>query len=339
MLGGRDRRTYSFPIMNRHGRVWCGIGAICLMLWSSGCATPHDAQSPAGMKYSRGAMTLVVDASFTPVWRALLAALNASDVTLLDSSKTSTGGVMDGRTPELKTVKVNVRRLSEEKTEVRIKIDSFGNSELTHLIHERFRVALEPRDDQARFQSLIQGPDLSGWKNPYTWGKAQMVGDEIHLTSDRKFFLVTEKTYGDFIFEGEVWLPPGKANSGFMFRAHVQTNHVFGYQAEVDSDPKRQWSGGLYDEGRRMWFISPDGKDPASIAAFRQRAGDAFRRDGWNLYRITCQGPKIRIEVNGVVTTEIEDSMDARGVIGLQHHGEKGQTYRFRNLRLKELAP
>ncbi|MEJ6719623.1 MAG: hypothetical protein ACJAT6_000731 [Akkermansiaceae bacterium] len=28
---------------------------------------------------------------------------------------------------------------------------------------------------------------------------------------------------------------------------------------------------------------------------------------------------------------------DASGVIAIQHHGEKGQTYRFRNLRIKEV--
>jgi hypothetical protein len=37
------------------------------------------------------------------------------------------------------------------------------------------------------------------------------------------------------------------------------------------------------------------------------------------------------------VTTEIEDDKDSSGVIGIQHHGEKGQTYKFRNLRVKEL--
>ena len=30
-------------------------------------------------------------------------------------------------------------------------------------------------------------------------------------------------------------------------------------------------------------------------------------------------------------------STDAKGPVGIQHHGEKGQTYRFRNLRIKEL--
>ena len=58
---------------------------------------------------------------------------------------------------------------------------------------------------------------------------------------------------------------------------------------------------------------------------------------GDNKYRITCKGNRITIEVNGVVVTDIEDDKDASGVIGIQHHGEKGQTYKFRNLRIKEL--
>jgi len=187
------------------------------------------------------------------------------------------------------------------------------------------------------FTPLFDGGTLAGWKNPYEWGEAKVVDGEIHLHGDRKFFLVTEKTYANFIFEGEVKLPEGKANSGFMFRSQVAPNSVKGYQAEVDGDGKRAWSGGLYDEGRRNWFISPIRDDPDSVAAFRARAGDTFKRNDWNLYRITCIGNQIKIEVNGVVTTEIEDDADASGHIGIQHHGEKGATYRFRNLRIKEL--
>ncbi len=184
---------------------------------------------------------------------------------------------------------------------------------------------------------LFDGKTLNGWRNPYTWGETKVVGKEVHLTAEKKFFLVTEKSYTDFVFEVDIFLPPGQANSGVMFRAHVQPNKVFGYQAEVDGDPVRKWSGGLYDEGRRMWFASPIKGDAASEKAFRDRAGEAFERDSWNTYRITCQGPRLKIEINGVVTTDIKDSMDASGPIGLQHHGEKGQTYKFRNARIKAL--
>ena len=148
---------------------------------------------------------------------------------------------------------------------------------------------------------------------------------------------MTEKKYATFIFEGEVLRPEGQANSGFMFRAHAEPGKVYGYQSEVDGDPKRAWSGGLYDEGRRQWFVSPIKGNKESEQAFKKRAGDTFKRNDWNTYRITCKGNKITIAVNGVVTTDIEDDADASGVIGIQHHGEKGQIYKFRNLRIKEL--
>jgi hypothetical protein len=105
----------------------------------------------------------------------------------------------------------------------------------------------------------------------------------------------------------------------------------------VDGEANRKWSGGLYDEGRRKWFISPVKRDRESEAAFRARAGDAFRRNDRNTYRITCKGNRLKIEVNGVTTTDVEDATDASGVIAIQHHGEKGQTCKFRNLRIKEL--
>jgi len=200
-------------------------------------------------------------------------------------------------------------------------------------------VLAEDKASTEGFTPLFDGKTTAGWRNPYTWGTIAVVDGEIHLTGDKKFFLVTEKSYTDFVFEGDILLPEGKANSGFMFRAHVEPNKVFGYQAEVDGDAVRKWSGGLYDEGRRMWFVSPIKGDKASEDAFRQRAGDTFKRNEWNTYRITCQGKKIKIEVNGVVTSEFEDDKDASGPIGIQHHGEKGQTYRFRNLRIKELKP
>ncbi len=195
----------------------------------------------------------------------------------------------------------------------------------------------EQTPDADGFMPLFDGKTTEGWHNPYKWGKVEVVDGEIHLTAEQKFFLVTDKQYTDFVFEGDVHLPKGQANSGFMFRAHAEPNKVFGYQSEVDGDPKRGWSGGLYDEGRRQWFISPIRGDKESEAAFRKRAGDTFKRDDWNTYRITCKGKHITIEVNGVVTTDVEDAEDASGYIAIQHHGEKGQTYRFRNLRIKEL--
>ena len=189
---------------------------------------------------------------------------------------------------------------------------------------------------QESWTPLFDGQTLTGWTNPYTRGKAWVEDGQILLQADKKFFLATEKQYRDFVFEGEMKVPEGKANSGFMFRCHVQPNKVFGYQAEVDPSA-RQWSGGLYDEGRRGWLV-PAQKDANSAKAFVQRTKGAFDRDGWNRYRIHCVGPNIRIYLNDVLTVDTVDTMDREGYLAIQHHGEQGQIYRFRNLRIRELS-
>jgi len=185
------------------------------------------------------------------------------------------------------------------------------------------------------WKSLFDGQTLAGWVNPYEWGKAWVEDGEIRLQADKKFFLATEKPYRDFIFEAQIKMPEGQSNSGFMFRCHQRLNRVYGYQAEVDPS-ERQWSGGLYDEGRRGW-LHPRSDDAASAQAFVAATKGAFKRYDWNTYRIHCVGDSIRIYVNGVLTTDYVDATDRQGYLAIQHHGEKGKIYRFRNLRIREL--
>ena len=184
--------------------------------------------------------------------------------------------------------------------------------------------------------ALFDGETLDGWHNPYDWGEAWIEDGEIHLRADRKFFLVTDTTFSDFEFEADVQLPDAESNSGFMFRAHVEPNNVYGYQAEVDPT-ERAWSGGLYDEGRREWLHPVRGND-ASVAAFRASSGDAYRADDWNNYRIRAIGDSLWIVLNGIQTTAYRDTVDASGYIGIQHHGEAGKVYRFRNIRIRDLS-
>jgi len=185
------------------------------------------------------------------------------------------------------------------------------------------------------WKALFDGKTLAGWTNPYEWGKIWVESGEIRLQADKKLFLLTEKKYRDFIFEAEIKMPEGKSNSGFMFRCHQQPNKVWGYQAEVDPSD-RQWSGGLYDEGRRGW-LNPRREDENSVQAFVTATKGAFKRHDWNRYRIHCVGDNIRIYVNGVMTTDYVDTKDREGYLAIQHHGEKGKVYRFRNLRIREL--
>lgn len=179
---------------------------------------------------------------------------------------------------------------------------------------------------EADFVELFDGTTTKGWTKPFDWGEVKVEGGQIHLTASKKFFLVTEKTYRDFVLEGEVYCPVG-GNSGFQFRCHYMPNKLWGYQAEVDTSD-RKWAGGLYDEGRRGWLVNLKDKPEAQAA---------FKNGEWNKYRVEANGDHIKIFVNGVQTVDFQDSMDAEGHIAIQHHGEKGLTYKFRNLRIKVL--
>jgi hypothetical protein len=115
-----------------------------VLLWIAGCASTNDAQSPVGVNYSRGSLTAVEAVEFRSAWRACLAALNHTGVTVLDQATTPTEGLLDGRTNDLKAVKVRLRRLSADKTEIRIRISSLGNAELSRLIYDNVKAALDP---------------------------------------------------------------------------------------------------------------------------------------------------------------------------------------------------
>lgn len=186
------------------------------------------------------------------------------------------------------------------------------------------------------WQVLFDGASLDAFENPYDWGATRVEGDEIHLKANRKFFLCSKDTFSNFVFEAEVRLPEGKSNSGFMFRASKSRNKVTGYQAEAD-DSARAWSGGLYGEGIGAWKFAPrTPQDSPSGQAFRNATSGSFDRYGWNKYRIECSGDRIRIFVNDVLCTDYCDGELAAGVVALQHHGENGQVYRFRNARIKD---
>ena len=191
---------------------------------------------------------------------------------------------------------------------------------------------------EENWMDLFNGDDLTGWHNPYPHGEFRVTKGIIELVANKKFFLAYDQKFSDFILKAEIKLPKGKANSGFLFRSQKKANGtLFGYQAEVDGSD-RKWSGGLYDEGRRGW-IHP--KKPIENIYNKYNWKDvrknAFKRNEWNRYKIRCVDDHIQIWVNDIKTTDLKDSTDKNGYIAIQHHGEKGQIYRFRNIQILEL--
>jgi len=210
----------------------------------------------------------------------------------------------------------------------------------------------------ANTQSLID-PQLSLFQNVYNYGQAEVIDDVISLNSTGNFFLLTKKTYKNFILNVEVKMPSVKeySNSGIIFRAQLKPTkegyqEAVGYQAEVDPS-NRKWSGGLYDQARREWLhpphpsrSHPDHHFIRNVSPmWSAKRSNAYKSGEWNRYRIECRGSNIKIYLNDILTTHIIDTKDQQGLIGLQHHGSEelrklGKTnniVRFRNVTVKEL--
>lgn len=169
----------------------------------------------------------------------------------------------------------------------------------------------------APWQSLFNGRDLTGWVKrggaaEYAAVDGVIVGTTVPKTPNT--FLCTERAYGDFILEFEVWVDD-RLNSGVQIRSQsrpdYQKGRVYGYQVEIDPSD-RAWSAGIYDEGRRGWLYPLTRNEPAR---------KAFKRGAWNRVRVEAIGSRIRTWMNGIPCADLVDEADAKGFIGLQVHG------------------
>jgi hypothetical protein len=190
------------------------------------------------------------------------------------------------------------------------------------------------------WQNLFNGKDLSGWKKlagnaGYQVEDGVIVGTTVMNTGNT--FLVTEKEYGDFILELDAKI--GNTNSGVQTRSHFDAagnngnGKVYGRQVEFDPSD-RKWSGGIYDEARRMWLY-PLELNPASK--------NAFKVGEYNHIKIECIGNTMKTWVNDIPTAYVVDTLDKQGFIGLQVHAvskaeDAGQKVYFKNIRIKTTA-
>jgi hypothetical protein len=183
--------------------------------------------------------------------------------------------------------------------------------------------------------ALFDGKTLAGWEGDTdkTWKveDGAIVGGSLDAVVPRNEFLCTTKSYENFELKVSVKLvgDKAKANGGVQFRTkRIPNNHeVSGYQADMGQD---YW-GALYDESRRNKVLAgPKKEDLAKIVKY----------DDWNEYVIRCEGPRIRLWLNGTLTvdyTEEDDKVERSGIIGLQiHGGAKAKAY-YKNITIEEL--
>jgi hypothetical protein len=159
----------------------------------------------------------------------------------------------------------------------------------------------------------------------------ELVGETVFGTPNS--FLCTEKDFGDFILEFDIFVDPD-LNSGVQIRSHSLASYnngrVHGYQVEIDPS-KRAFSGGIYDEARRGWLY------PLSR---NLKGSKAFENGRWNHFRVEAIGSSIKTWVNGIQTANLVDDLTSEGFIALQVHSVgneelAGKLVKWRNIRIK----
>ena len=196
-------------------------------------------------------------------------------------------------------------------------------------------VAAEPLPPQGKAVPLFDGRTLAGWEgNPKLWRvqDGALTGGSLTETVKQNEFLATTRDYTNFIVRLKIKLTGtnGFINSGFQIRSQRVPNNseMAGYQCDF-GEPN--WYGAIYDESRRNKVLAgPDKKLLEKIV----------KHDDWNEYTIRCEGPRIRLWLNGTLTvdyTEEDAKIERDGIIGLQiHGGAKAKAY-YKNITIEEL--
>jgi len=183
--------------------------------------------------------------------------------------------------------------------------------------------------------SLFDGKTFAGWEGDTakTWRieDGTIVGGSTETVVPRNEFLCTTKEYGDFELRVKFKLvgDRDKANAGVQFRTKRIPNHheVSGYQADMGQD---YW-GALYDESRRNTVLAKPAKDVIA---------KAVKHGEWNEYVIRCEGPRVRLWLNGTPTvdyTEPDAKIERAGVIALQVHGGAKAHVSYKDITIEEL--
>jgi Domain of Unknown Function (DUF1080) len=181
--------------------------------------------------------------------------------------------------------------------------------------------------------SLFDRKTFDGWEGNMAIFRIEdgaIVGGSLKEKIARNEFLCTTRTFGDFELRLTFKLLGGdSANAGVQFRTkRIPNNHeVLGYQADMGS----RWWGDLYDESRRKKVLK--GSDKARMNAV-VKTGD------WNEYAIRAKGTRIQLWINGVQTvdyTEVDPSVESRGVICLQIHAGRPSEAWYKDITIREL--
>ena len=188
------------------------------------------------------------------------------------------------------------------------------------------------QETESDFVSMFDGKTLDGWSGNLKMFRIEdgcVVGGTLKERIPRNEFLTHKSEFADFELRLKFKAIGKGVNGGIQIRSRRIPNHheMIGYQADIADG---YW-GALYDESRRAKILA--GPTPELVAK-------TLKRDDWNDYAIRCEGKRIQLRLNGVLTcdyTEADPKIEQTGLIGLQIHGGGPSEVWYKELRIKAL--
>ena len=169
----------------------------------------------------------------------------------------------------------------------------------------------------AERQKMFNGKNLDGW----TVSRCEAaVEDGVLLLKEGNGLVYLEGPYRDFTFEFK-WKArnPKMWDSGVYFRCDAPPE-----------EGKRPWPK-RYQVNLRKGMEGNVGALPDARSEGLTKPGD------WNEMKLTCIGPKARLEINGKVAWEAEGLEQEQGIIALQAEIPGGGQFEFKDIYLTKL--
>ena len=185
--------------------------------------------------------------------------------------------------------------------------------------------------DAGEFVELFDGKTLAGWEGNHGVFRVKdgaIVGGDINAPVEKNEYLCTQRRYADFELRLKFRIVGDDTNAGIQIRSErlPNSNEMIGYQADVG---QKYW-GCLYCERRHKLLAGPTVEEQTPLC----------HKEGWNDYRILCEGRRLRFWLNGKLTvdyTEADETIPQSGIIGLQIHRGKPAEAHYKEIKIREI--
>ncbi len=186
-------------------------------------------------------------------------------------------------------------------------------------------------DAAPKLEPIFNGKDLTGWQNAVNnafWRVEDgiLVGENNAALKGN--YLLTEKSYGDFVIEFDVrWkdgiMPRGIDTGLDMRKPRIQL------QLGVSGSLLVDMSGSFYTGGKPAY---PEAGQAKEFKKLMKPEGE------WNTFRIQAKGDTFTCWINGTKASEYTNAkFSGAAPLGLQIHPNVKMKVDYRNIRLAEL--